>query len=88
MCANKKTKRPRASKAKIISITLPEREGEMLKRFAQQNGTTRPAAVRRMVIDALKQYKVAASKAEPQNQLGLFDTLQVDIFNNTSKLSD
>ena len=71
-----------------ISITLPEREGEMLKRFAQQNCTTRPAAVRRMVIDALKQYKVAASKAEPQNQLGLFDTLQVDIFNNTSKLSD
>ena len=88
MCANTKKKKVGARKAMQISITLPEREGDMLKRFAQQNGTTRPAAVRRMVIDALKQYKVAASKAEPRNQLGLFDTLQVDIFNNTSKLSD
>ena len=88
MCANKKTKRPRAIKAKIISITLPEREGEMLKLYAKENGTTKPAAVRRMVIAALRQYKSNAAKHQPKNQLELFDTIQVDIFNNTSKLSD
>lgn len=75
-------------KSKQISITLPEREGELLKRFAQQNGTTRPAAARRMVMDALRQYKITAAKAVSKNQLELFDSLQVDIFNNASKLSD
>lgn len=88
MCANTKIKKVGARKAKKISITLPEREGELLKRYAQEFGTTRPAAARKMILTALRQYKVSAAKAEPKNQLGLFDTLQVDIFNNTSKLSD
>ena len=87
MCANM-NKKAGTRKAKKISITLSEREGEMLKRFAKEYGTTRPAAARRMVLDALRQYKVSAAKAEPKNQLGLFDTLQVDIFNNAAKLSD
>ena len=47
-----------------------------------------PEAVRRMVREALKQYKSVSSNAEPLNQLGLFDTVQVDIFNNTSKSID
>ncbi len=88
MSANTKGRKNGAKKAMQISFTLPAREGEMLKRFVRENGTTKPAAVRRMVLSALRQYKATASKSQPENQLELFDTLQVDIFNNTSKLSD
>ena len=88
MSSTSQVKKAKTRKAKKISITLPEREGEMLKLYAKENGTTKPAAVRRMVIAALRQYKSNAAKHQPKNQLELFDTIQVDIFNNTSKLSD
>ena len=79
----------RKPKKKKIIITLPEREGEMLKAYAKHNGTTCPAAVHRMVRQTLRQFKAEVAKqgkAEPQNQLNIFDSIQVDIFNNTSKV--
>ena len=60
----------------------------MLKLYAKEFHVSCPEAVRRIVREALKQYKSVSSKAEPLNQLGLFDTVQVDIFNNTSKSID
>ncbi len=88
MSSTSQVKKAKTRKAKKISITLPEREGERLKMYAKELGISRPAAVRRIVRDALKQYKVTSHKDEPQNQLGLFDTLQVDIFNNRTKTAD
>ena len=88
MKTTSQVKKAKAKKNKKISITLPEREGEVLKVYAKELGITRPAAVKRIVRETLKQYKTAVAKAEPKNQLGLFDSLQVDIFNNTSKTSD
>ncbi len=88
MKTTSQVKKAKAKKTKKISITLPEREGEVLKVYAKELGITRPAAVKRIVRETLKQYKTAVAKAEPKNQLGLFDSLQVDIFNNTSKTSD
>lgn len=88
MSSTSQVKKAKTRKAKKISITLPEREGEMLKMYAKELGISRPAAVRRIVRDALKQYKVTSHKDEPQNQLGLFDTLQVDLFNNRTKTAD
>ncbi len=82
MCAN------RSNKVKKISFTLPEREGEMLKSYAAELGISRQTAVKRMVREALKQYKASSLSSEPRNQLGLFDTLQIDIFNNASKISE
>ena len=70
------------TKKKKISFALPEREGEMLARYAKEKGISRPAAVRRMVRTALQQH------SEPQNQLGLFDVVQIDIFNSTSKVNN
>ena len=81
----------RRPKKKKVSITLPEREGELLKSFAREHGTTCPAAVHSMVRQALRQYKSevsARSKAEPENQLNIFDSIQMDIFNNTSKVRE
>ena len=76
------------TKKKKITFTLPEREGEVLSLYAKENGISRPAAVRRMVRAALHQYYSALSHAEPRNQLGLFDVVQIDIFNSTSKVND
>ena len=78
----------RKPKKKKVIITLPEREGEMLKAYAKHNGTTCPAAVHRMVRQTLRQFKAEVAKqgkAEPKNQLNIFDSIQVDIFNNTSR---
>ena len=56
----------------------------MLKAYAKKHRTTCPAAVHRMVKEALKQFKSeqnSLAKAEPKNQLNIFDSIQVDIFN-------
>lgn len=76
------------TKKKKISFALPEREGEMLARYAKEKGISRPAAVRRMVRTALQQYSSTIQHSEPQNQLGLFDVVQIDIFNSTSKVNN
>lgn len=79
---------PKSSKAKRITFTLPEREGEWLAQYVKETGTTRPAAVRRFVRECLRQYKQMSGNVEPKNQLGLFDSLQIDIFNTPTKIND
>ncbi|MBQ6069366.1 MAG: hypothetical protein IJK84_07685 [Bacteroidales bacterium] len=79
------------AKKKKISITLPEWEGELLKAYAKVHATTCPAAAHKMVRAALRQFKAEHSslaKTEPKNQLNIFDSIQVDIFNNTSRTSE
>ena len=76
------------AKKKKISFTLPEREGEVLSRYAKERGISRPDAVRRMVRTALREYSSTLAHAEPRNQLGLFDVVQIDIFNSTTKVND
>ena len=78
-------KNTRKSKAKRFCFALPARDAELLKLYADHHGITRPDAVRRILREQLKQYASNLPKPEPKNQLELFDTLQVDIFNNTSK---
>lgn len=81
----------KTTKVKRFSITLPEREGELLKQYAKEHGITRPMALRRLVRQSLRQYKIERAntlQSVPKNQLNLFDSIQVDIFDNTSKASD
>lgn len=75
-------KKPKAKKPKKFSITLPEREGELLSLYAKEHKITRPAALRRMVREGLKAYKQSLSKRniQPDNQLGLFDMVQIEMF--------
>ena len=78
-------------KVKKFSIALPEREGELLNAYARDNGISRPEAIRRMVRQSLRQYKAdmaATALGQPANQLNLFDSIQIDIFNNTSKAKE
>ena len=71
-------------KRKKYSISLSEREGRMLQIYADSHSLTRPEALRHLVKSQLHQINVAAKSATPENQLGLFDSIQVDIFNNTA----
>ncbi|MCQ2295205.1 MAG: hypothetical protein MJZ67_06080 [Bacteroidales bacterium] len=72
------------TKTKVFKLTLSEKECELLKLYAQDYNTTRPEALRRMVREALKEYKSRKGPIQPANQLGLFDALQMDIFDNAS----
>lgn len=77
--------KPKKTYKRTFSITLPEREGRLLKMYADDHGVTRPEALRRMVREALRQYKEQKGNIQPDNQLGLFDCVQMDIFGNFSQ---
>jgi Mn-dependent DtxR family transcriptional regulator len=79
-------KRPKMRRIKKITITLSEKEGEWLSLYAQDLGISRPDVVRRLMREGLRQYKASrGGSVVPENQLELFDSIQVDIFNNTTK---
>lgn len=75
-------------KRKKFSFVLPEREDELLTLYAKEHAISRPEAARRIMRDYLRQYRATLPQNEPDNQLKLFDSLQMDIFNSTSKTKD
>ena len=78
--------RSKMRRLKKITITLSEKEGEWLSLYAQDLGISRPDVVRRLMREGLRQYKASrGGSVVPENQLELFDSIQVDIFNNTSR---
>lgn len=77
----KKEKKP---KLKKYTLTLSEREALRLGRYADAVGVSRPLALQRLMKQALREVADLPAEKENANQLGLFDTLQIDIFNNTS----
>ncbi len=79
--SNKKTPKP-----KKYTLTLSERESARLGVYADSCGITRPQALQRLMKQALRQAADASVDSRDVNQLGLFDTLQIDIFNNTTKV--
>lgn len=78
---NKKTPKP-----KKYTLTLSERESARLGIYADSCGITRPQALQRLMKQALRQAADVTVDSRDANQLGLFDTLQIDIFNNTTKV--
>lgn len=80
-----KTKKP---KPKKYTLTLTERESVRLGLYADSCGISRPMALQRLTKQALRQLALVPIDQGDANQLGLFDTLQIDIFNNTSKVEN
>lgn len=78
-----KVKKP---KLKKYTLTLSERESVRLGLYADSCGISRPAALQRLMKQAFRQLAEVPIDNRNANQLGLFDTLQIDIFNNTSKV--
>lgn len=74
-----KSKRPQSRK---FSVSLSDKDGEILKLYAQKHGMTRPDAIRKILREHLRPYAEMVAKEGPENQLGLFDILQMDIFDN------
>jgi hypothetical protein len=79
---SKKIKKP---KSKKYTLTLSDTELRRLTAYADAGGMERPAALHRIVSQALREYTHAPSLRHDERQLGLFDSVQIDIFNNTHK---
>lgn len=79
----KKSKQP---KTKKYTLTLSEPEVRRLTAYAEASGVERPVALHRIVSQMLREYSQAPATRQDKRQLGLFDTLQIDIFNNTNKV--
>ncbi len=74
---------------KKITITISEKDGEWLSLCAQDLGISRPNVVRRMVREGLREYRNRRGGSfEPENQLDLFESFQVDIFDNISEAEE
>lgn len=79
-------KKMKTPKPKKYTLTLSERESVRLGNYADSCGISRPAALQRLMKQAFKQLVTVPDDGHDANQLGLFDTLQIDIFNNASKV--
>ena len=76
-------------KAKRYTVALSECEMRRLTAYAASCGIDRPTALSRLLRHALRE--VASGVKVPdidENQLRLFDSVQIDIFNNTAKVNN
>jgi len=83
----KKVKKPRF---KRYIVAVSECELRRLTLYAKSLGVERPAALHRLVAQALRNAvvdKPAVNVVAP-NQLNIFDSMQIDIFNNTHKANN
>ena len=80
--------KPKKPIHKKYTLTLNECEWKRLRSYADSNGIDRPVALHRIVSQALRSYANTESSTQPNsNQLGLFDTVQIDIFNNAQRVT-
>lgn len=83
-----KKKSTSKSRVRRYTVTLSESEVRRLTRYADAAGTDRPTALHRLLSQSLREATngLAAAERHDENQLGLFDSVQLDIFNNTHKV--
>ncbi len=75
-------------KSKKITLTLSDRDYRKLTLLAASQNITRPLAAKRLLHEQIASLSFDKAPAVCQNQLGLFDSLQINIFNETSVASD
>lgn len=81
-------KRKPAKKAKKIVVTLSHTDYEKLCAYAKSQSASRPVVAKRLIKAQLAVMAIEKQQRESKNQLGLFDSMQLDIFNGTSKTED
>ena len=81
--------KPTPQRAKKYTVTLSECEMRRLTVYAATSGIDRPTALARLVRQSLRDVAagIKSDLGHDPDQLGLFDAVQIDIFNNTSKSS-
>lgn len=79
----------KVKKRKKYVVSLDECEMRRLSAYAAECGVERPAALMRLIRQSLRQVSASSSMvSDNENQLRLFDTVQIDIFNNTTKTTN
>ena len=73
-------KKKRKKKNAKIYFTLTSRDQELLMRFCEVNKVTKTVAVRKIIHAFLQENVNQDFGQPPDNQLGLFDPVQMDIF--------
>lgn len=81
-------KKPKKPKPRRYTLTLSESEVRRLTAYAEDAGVERPVALHRIVSQMLRQYSLSPAPHSDKRQLGLFDSVQIDIFNNTNKVNN
>lgn len=77
---------PEQNKKKKYTVTLTECEMRRLTAYADSCGIDRPTALSRLLKKSLRQaVDISSLPVDDKQQLGLFDSVQIDIFNNTAK---
>lgn len=82
---NKKKKN--SKKAKRIVVTLSSRDYEKLSEIARRDKATRPVIAKRLIRNQLASITIEKQQKVVANQLGLFDSVQIDILGGTSKVN-
>ena len=82
------TKKKSAKKGKKLTVALSVRDFDKLTAFAKTQGKSRPVVAKRLLHAQLTALAVEKQKCNPKNQLGLFDSMQIDIFNGVSKTEE
>lgn len=80
-------KKPNKKRVRRYTVTLSDSDVRRLTRFADSAGIDRPTALHRLLSQSLRNAAddTGADHKDP-GQLGLFDSVQIDIFNNTHKV--
>lgn len=80
-------KKKKKNRPKRIVVTLSSRDYEKLTEIARRDKATRPLVAKRMIKKQLASIVVEKQQKAVANQLGLFDTVQLDILGGTSKVN-
>ncbi len=78
-------KKKSTKKAKKVIVTLSARDYDKLTLLAQKQNVSRPFVAKRLLRAQLSTLALEKQQKQSENQLGLFDSMQIDIFNGTSK---
>lgn len=78
-------KKKGTKKAKKVIVTLSARDYDKLTLLAQKQNVSRPLVAKRLLRAQLSTLALEKQQKQSENQLGLFDSMQIDIFNGTSK---
>ncbi len=75
----KKTKQNR------VKINLLEKDAKMLKRFCKINKISQATALKKIIREYLTEHLTSYAEEVAKNQLGLFDSVQTNIFDEIKK---
>ena len=78
-------KKKSTKKVKKVIVTLSARDYDKLTLLAQKQNVSRPLVAKRLLRAQLSTLALEKQQKQSENQLGLFDSMQIDIFNGTSK---